>query len=395
MHPFFFSISVAYVAVPLNAKQLPPTWAFRRIGGLQDGWLTSPHLLRAIATDAHLAHHPTRVHLENTTNAEFEIVCCLNKLNMRRTSKLNSRPIHRPYVVYTEGIFLDGCRHPEFYMRHFTPTRAQCHDFRALVAARQDFLYLMYDLLDTTQRVNDVRFSLPGVIWPPPGFWTGPAFPPTRQYKLTFRGTFKYGFFNSSTTRVDLLKNFALDAAMRTRWAAQGVVVDIEDRYIRMSHVATSDQQRFIDLMNSTFAIIPRGHTRWTARIVEALGAGSVLVVLSDGWRLPFDQLINWGKIAICLPEAIAQTPQLLIASLPTDLRVISEMREASLQVYGQYFSTFGRRWDAMLLAARAEVQRRLADRRTGNYVRQEDPPLPYLRSATSAFDTHAYGRRV
>lgn len=46
------------------------------------------------------------------------------------------------------------------------------------------------------------------------------------------------------------------------RWAAQGVVVDVEDRYIKLSRVATSDQQRFAELMHSTYAITPRGHTR-------------------------------------------------------------------------------------------------------------------------------------
>lgn len=98
--------------------------------------------------------------------------------------------------------------------------------------------------------------------------------------------------------------------------------------------------------------------------------------MLSDGWRLPFVQLINWGKVAIALPEAMVQTPELLVAALPTDPHMIGEMRDASLRVYDKHFRTFGRRWDAMLLAARSEVQQRVADMRAGPFVGQgqEDP---------------------
>lgn len=63
-------------------------------------------------------------------------------------------------------------------------------------------------------------------------------------------------------------------------------------------------------------------------------------MVLSDGWRLPFVQLINWGKVAIALPEAMVQTPELLVAALPTDPHMIGETRDASLRVYDKHFRT-------------------------------------------------------
>ena len=46
-------------------------------------------------------------------------------------------------------------------------------------------------------------------------------------------------------------------------------------------------------LTNATFGLVPRGHSRFSYRFLEVLDHGAVPVVVSDGWRLPFDDIID------------------------------------------------------------------------------------------------------
>ena len=51
-------------------------------------------------------------------------------------------------------------------------------------------------------------------------------------------------------------------------------------------------------LTNATFGLVPRGHSRFSYRFLEVLDHGAVPVVVSDGWRLPFDDIIDWAGAA-------------------------------------------------------------------------------------------------
>lgn len=51
-------------------------------------------------------------------------------------------------------------------------------------------------------------------------------------------------------------------------------------------------------LRNATFGLVPRGHSRFSYRFLEILDHGAVPVIISDGWRLPFDDIIDWAGAA-------------------------------------------------------------------------------------------------
>lgn len=58
----------------------------------------------------------------------------------------------------------------------------------------------------------------------------------------------------------------------------------------------------FIDLMNTTFALVPAGRQPASYRFTEVLSAGAIPVLIADNYVKPFDTLIPWHKCVIQFP---------------------------------------------------------------------------------------------
>ena len=66
-------------------------------------------------------------------------------------------------------------------------------------------------------------------------------------------------------------------------------------------------------LHSSHFGFAPRGDALFSYRFSELAAAGVLPIVLSDGWALPFRELIDWDSIALRVPEGeVASVPSML-----------------------------------------------------------------------------------
>uniref|UniRef100_A0A4W3K199 N-acetylglucosaminyl-proteoglycan 4-beta-glucuronosyltransferase n=1 Tax=Callorhinchus milii TaxID=7868 RepID=A0A4W3K199_CALMI len=81
---------------------------------------------------------------------------------------------------------------------------------------------------------------------------------------------------------------------------------------------------------NSTFCLIPRGRRLGSFRFLEALQAACIPVLLSNGWELPFADIIDWGKAAVVGDERL-----LLQVSAP-----ILAFRQHTQFLWDAYFSS-------------------------------------------------------
>lgn len=91
-------------------------------------------------------------------------------------------------------------------------------------------------------------------------------------------------------------------------------------------------------LQNSSFCLVPRGRRLGSYRFLEALQAGCIPVLLSNGWALPFMEVIDWNKAAIWADER-------LLLQVPEMLRSISKtkafiLRQQTQILWEQYFSS-------------------------------------------------------
>ncbi|XP_014356088.2 exostosin-1 isoform X2 [Papilio machaon] len=91
-------------------------------------------------------------------------------------------------------------------------------------------------------------------------------------------------------------------------------------------------------LANSTFCLVARGRRLGSYRFLEALAAGCVPVLLSNGWRLPFDERIDWRRAVIWADERLLlQVPE-LVRSVPPE-RILA-LRQQTQLLWQQYFSS-------------------------------------------------------
>ncbi|XP_040402869.1 exostosin-1 [Cygnus olor] len=91
-------------------------------------------------------------------------------------------------------------------------------------------------------------------------------------------------------------------------------------------------------LHNATFCLVPRGRRLGSFRFLEALQAACVPVMLSNGWELPFSEVIDWKQAAVIGDER-------LLLQIPSTIRSIHQdkilaLRQQTQFLWEAYFSS-------------------------------------------------------
>lgn len=274
---------------------------------------------------AFLFAHPNRTMNESTANVVIISLQddCPNPDQLR---SLPRRPIQRPYFLY----------HP------YLPERYPMKSWYSLFDERKDIMFGWYDTREHDKNDDDAR-PFPGITLPAPDhFYKGPSLDPAMQprYFMTFRGYCKW----RQHVRPDMFRAF------RHFHAPQDVVVEFIDG--TNAEYAKAGMDRFNALMDTAYAIVPHGDSRWSVRFPEVIGACAIPLVLANGLELPFSPLIDWTSAAVQLNETLAAEPEKLLASLSRDPAHVRRMRENVCALNSKYFATVDLRWKATLNAA-------------------------------------------
>jgi hypothetical protein len=106
----------------------------------------------------------------------------------------------------------------------------------------------------------------------------------------------------------------------------------IEDSSVNFSTTAYLE-----GMLHSTFCLVPKGDTPTSRRLFDAIVAGCIPVVVSDGIYLPFDGFLDWGKFGIkvmekdvlaegrVIPDFIERIPQEAIKEMRANLLSVRE----------------------------------------------------------------------
>lgn len=178
-----------------------------------------------------------------------------------------------------------------------------------------------------------------------------------RKYFLTFKGTayrngtagaHRWKLLNIDQRRPDVLihlRCFHLHG-WRGKRAYKATCDRLESTFV---------QSDYLDLMNTTFALVPGGRQPSCHRLSEVMAAGAVPVFVYPevGWIKPYHPRIDWN--ALSLTSTPTQVPQIL-----AHLREIPPLRVAAMrhQVRQAHAAYFGQRDDmAVHLFAHARAQ--------------------------------------
>ena len=76
-------------------------------------------------------------------------------------------------------------------------------------------------------------------------------------------------------------------------------------------------------------------------RLIEIFNAGSIPVIISDNYPLPFNNVINWNEICIVIKENnINNINEILLEKSHNSIQ-LQEMQNKIKEIYLIYFSSF------------------------------------------------------
>ncbi|XP_055005662.1 exostosin-1 isoform X3 [Boleophthalmus pectinirostris] len=170
------------------------------------------------------------------------------------------------------------------------------------------------------------------------GYVTLSDAPPSRKYLLVFKGK-RYLTGIGSETRNALYHIHNGDDIILLTTCKHG-----KDWERHKDTRCDRDNQQYSKfdyqelLRNSSFCLVPRGRRLGSFRFLEALQAACIPVILSNGWELPFSEVIDWRKAAVIGDERLLLQVPSITRSVVRD-RILA-LRQQTQFLWDAYFSS-------------------------------------------------------
>ncbi|MFQ5962990.1 MAG: exostosin family protein [Candidatus Scalinduaceae bacterium] len=160
----------------------------------------------------------------------------------------------------------------------------------------------------------------------------------TRQekYYLTFKGAISHPF------RLNFLKFHNND----------DIIIKLLDHnksgHTRPWATGQENNREYLDLLSNTrFSLILRGDALFSYRLLEVMAFGTIPVIFTHGWVLPFSEILDYGSFSVIIdPEDWHNTISILNSY--TD-RQIETMRKKVKTVYDKHFSTIDKQTETLI----------------------------------------------
>ncbi|HLB57595.1 MAG TPA: exostosin family protein, partial [Gammaproteobacteria bacterium] len=139
-----------------------------------------------------------------------------------------------------------------------------------------------------------------------------------KKYLASFKGT-RYPLIGTVRTRLARLfrpaspppSRFLISTKCTNQTNAGASFWPITNEHLRCrdDELDYESAPSFVDLYHdSEFSLTPRGYGLATYRILEAMAAGSIPVVLADGYSMPFAPEYDFSACILHLPESLVTT---------------------------------------------------------------------------------------
>lgn len=170
------------------------------------------------------------------------------------------------------------------------------------------------------------------------GFVTSNNFPVTKRYLLAFKGKrYLYGIGSETRNALYHLHNDR-DVVLVTTCRHGKTWKERKDQRCDEDNAEFDRYDYDLLLQNSTFCLVPRGRRLGSFRFLEALQAGCVPVLLSNGLQMPFSEVIDWNKALIMADERLLlQVPE-IVRSIPATK--VFALRQQTQVLWDRYFSS-------------------------------------------------------